>query len=166
VNRKDILEALDQISDARIEKAATPPRKKTGNMYWYSAIAAMLAIAILLGIFLRPKSTTPGQIYDPTWPTGRPTQPTCTTPTTPTTPTVPTWPAYNPSYISPTSPTQSNGQYSFYNLATAEFKWNQGGDMSFTNLSDELTRMQNYLSKSMGQLLKEDENVIFSPLNL
>ena len=72
MNRKDILEALDQISDARIEKAATPPRKKTGNIYWYSAIAAMLAIAILLGIFLRPVSTTPGQIYDPT---GRPTQP-------------------------------------------------------------------------------------------
>ena len=52
MNRKEILEALDAISDTRIEKAAQPPKRKRKNVYWYSGIAAVLAVAILLGIFL------------------------------------------------------------------------------------------------------------------
>lgn len=52
MNRKDILQALEEISDARIEKAAQPPRKKVKMGYWYGGIAAVLAVAILLGIFL------------------------------------------------------------------------------------------------------------------
>lgn len=52
MNRKEILQALDEISDARIEKAAHPPEKKRKNWYWYSGIAAVLVVAIGLGIFL------------------------------------------------------------------------------------------------------------------
>lgn len=52
MNRKEILEALDAISDTRIEKAAQPPKKKAKKLYWYSGIAAVLAVAVLLGIFL------------------------------------------------------------------------------------------------------------------
>ena len=166
MNRKDILEALDQINDDRIAKTETPPKKKARIISWYSGIAAVLAVAVLLGILLRPQQSSPPSIYDPTWPTGRPTQSTQTTQPTYTNPTIPTWPTYNPNYLSPTSPTQSNGQYTFYNLASAEFKWNQGNDMSFADLRNELTQMQNYLSKTMGQLLNSNENVVFSPLNL
>ena len=52
MKREKILQALDEISDAHIEKAATPPKRKRKSIYWYSGIAAVLVIAILLGIFL------------------------------------------------------------------------------------------------------------------
>jgi len=52
MKREKILQALDAISDARIEKAAAPPKRKRKAVYWYSAIAAVLVAAILLGIFL------------------------------------------------------------------------------------------------------------------
>ena len=55
MKREDILEALEEISDARIEKAAQLPKKKVKKLYWYSGIAAVLAVAILLGIFLPGK---------------------------------------------------------------------------------------------------------------
>lgn len=61
MKREDILQALDEISDARIEKAARPPKKKAPKAYWYGGIAAVLAIAILLGIFL-PGGNMPGVI--------------------------------------------------------------------------------------------------------
>lgn len=67
MNRKDILEALNEISDAHIEKTAQPPRKRVSGWYWYSGIAAVLAVAILLGIFL-PGKEPPISIENPSVP--------------------------------------------------------------------------------------------------
>ncbi len=52
MNRKDILQALDEISNARIEKTAHPPRRKVKKIYWYTAVAAALAVVIFVNLFL------------------------------------------------------------------------------------------------------------------
>jgi len=75
MNRKQILEALDEISDNHIRNAANPPKKKVGTVYWYSGIAAVLAIAVLLGVFLSPRTASPGQMLNPTVPTFIPSGP-------------------------------------------------------------------------------------------
>ena len=67
MNRKDILEALNEISDAHIEKTAQPPKKRVSGWYWYSGVAAVLAVAILLGIFL-PGKEPPISIESPSAP--------------------------------------------------------------------------------------------------
>ena len=52
MDREKTLEALEQISDRHIEEAARPPKKKRSA--WISAVAAILAVAICLGIFFGP----------------------------------------------------------------------------------------------------------------
>lgn len=109
MKREDILEALEEISDARIEKAAQLPKKKVKKLYWYSGIAAVLAVAILLGIFL-PGKEPPISIESPSVPSfgnepvpTQPQQPTEDSSTIGYCPGVPTWPtqAQKPS-VAPT----------------------------------------------------------------
>ena len=152
MNRKDILEALDQISDDRIAKAATPPKRKAGSLRWYSGIAAVLAVAVLLGVFYRPQKTPPIQLYDPTWPTGtQATQPTQTPPVTPaTTPTV-----------TPSVPNQ---------LVALNAKTIAGAvypeKSSKTDVSAYLSDLNRYFVRTMEEFLPGSDNAAFSPINL
>lgn len=56
MDREKTLEALEQISDRHIEEAARPPKKTRAA--WISAVAAILAVAICIGIFLGPARIT------------------------------------------------------------------------------------------------------------
>lgn len=62
-----LLRALEQISDEHITQAAT--RRKTHRPYWIGTIAAMLAVAILAGVFLTlPQGTGNNAATEPVIP--------------------------------------------------------------------------------------------------
>lgn len=162
MKRKDILQALDEISDARIEKAAQPPKKKMKKLYWYSGIAAVLAVAILLGIFL-PTGKAPLEMWgsspnievEPTGivtgpvPTYAPTKPTA--PSTPVAPTIPT----KPIVVQPLSQSIAIAQYP------------EKGENN--DVSKDIAGLNYYFNRTIAQFLQENQgndNVTFSPMNL
>lgn len=110
-------EVLEQIDDTYLEEAAKNKTRK--SFYWFGAVAAILVIAILAGIFGNlsriPDSTEPpilqeqtkptGESTDPIEPTQAPTVPPTTDPTQP--PTVP--PVTDPPETQPpTMPTEAD----------------------------------------------------------
>lgn len=56
MNAQDIFDGITDIRDNLIDgaKEAPPKRKHGAKRYWLGAVAAVLALAILVGIFLRP----------------------------------------------------------------------------------------------------------------
>jgi len=54
MNRKQTLQALEEISDKHIAGTQAPPKKK--RAYWLSAVAAALAVAVCVGVFAGPVS--------------------------------------------------------------------------------------------------------------
>ncbi len=167
MNRKDILEALNEISDAHIEKTAQPPKKRVKGWYWYSGIAALLAVAIVLGIFL-PGKEPQISIYNP-GPTGRPVptqlqQPTEDNYTGVDCPGVPTYPtqAQKPT-VAPTKPIDI--QKLSVSIAQAQYP----EESDYVELSKDVAGLRYYFSRTMAQFLQDDQgndNVAFSPMNL
>lgn len=137
MNRKQILEALDEISDSHIKNAATAPKRKGMQLYWYSGVAAVLAIAILLGAFLGPQTAPPSQITDPT---------------VPTYPQVPTFTPSGPRLVSLSGQT----------IAIAEYPAGYVDE----DVSEHLVGFDSYIARTMEQFLQGDENAVFSPMNL
>lgn len=184
MNRNDILDALNEISDARIAKAATPPKTGTGRIYWYSGVAAVLAIAILLGVLLPSWGKLPAQMFNPT--VNPPTLPTFeSTPTqkptvTPTVaPTIaPTLPGQTPASGAPTTaPTQPSVTEPDVTLSTCPGFLSLNSDCHACGIypleskkvevSDYLAELGGYFTRTMRQFLQDDnENTAFSPLNL
>ena len=137
MNRKQILEALDQISDNHIQNAANPPKKKTQKVYWYSGIAAVLAIAVLLGVFLKPQTVPPSQILNPT---------------VPTYPQVPTFTPSGPKLVALSGQTVSEAVYPASSI--------------YDEITVHLGGWDTYFAQTMAQFLQGDENAVFSPMNL
>lgn len=54
MNREQILESLNEISDKSIEKALTPPKRTRRIIFHMGAVAAVLAVAIFVGMFSAP----------------------------------------------------------------------------------------------------------------
>lgn len=140
MNRKQILEALDEIGSARIGKAEHPPKGKARNMYWYSGIAAVLVIAVFLGVFLGPQNP-PAQILDPTQPTGQTEEPSA-----------PHFAPVGPKLVCLSGKTLAGTEYPEYALNV--------------NVEDFLPGVYDYLGKTMEQYLPGTENGAFSPMNL
>ena len=185
MNSKDLLQAMEEISDARIAKAAQPPKRKT--VYWYSAVAAMLVVAILLGVFQQTQ-TPPAYMENPSVPTfstkpkptegpspnfpeptgnhipvyttlpQQPTQPSQPVPTTNCT-VAPTIPVNRPTLS--TTP-------GFVSLSAKEYNWPvYPKESSYVDASQQVNALSNYFAQIMHQCLTGDEdNAAFSPINL
>lgn len=167
MKREEILQALDEISDARIEKAAQPPKKKVKKLYWYSGIAAVLAAAILLGIFL-PGKEPPISIESPSAPSfgNRPVptqQPTennfpSECPSVPARPTQASKPT-----ATPTKPIDVQK----LSVRIAQAQYPEKSD--YVEFSKDVAGLRYYFSRTMAQFLQDDQgndNVAFSPMNL
>lgn len=137
MNRKQILEALDEISDSHIKHAAVPPKRKVKQFYWYGGIAAVLAIAILLGAFLGPQTAPPSQIQNPT---------------VPTYPQVPTFTPSGPRLVSLAGKTIAGSVYPARSI--------------YDEITVQLAGWDTYFTRTMAQFLQGDENTVFSPMNL
>lgn len=167
MNRKDILEALNEISDTHIEKSAQPPKKRVSGWYWYSGVAAALAVAILLGIFL-PGKKPPASLENPSVPSfGN--EPTLTQQPTennfpsecPSVPTRPTQ-AAKPT-VTPTKPVDIQK----LSVSIAQAQYPEKSD--YVELSKDVAGLRYYFSRTMAQFLQDDQgndNVVFSPMNL
>ena len=52
MKREETEQALEQISDRHIQEAINPKRKK--RTVWFSAVAAVAAVAVLIGVLAGP----------------------------------------------------------------------------------------------------------------
>ena len=164
MKREDILQALDEISDARIEKTAQQPKKSVNHWYWYSGVAAVLAVAMLLGIFL-PGKESPVSIENPnvpgfsqeTIPPQNNTEPMVKPTVQPAAPAAPT---------ESTKPTSSVG---IQNLAATIAQAQYPSKSDYVDISKDGAGLRYYFSRTMSQFLQDDQgnkNVAFSPMNL
>lgn len=187
-------EVLEQIDDTYLEEAAKNKTRK--SFYWFGAVAAILVIAILAGIFGNlsriPDSTEPPILQEQTKPTGESTDPIEPTqaPTVPpmTDPPATTPPTTDPPETQlPTMPTEAEspefdpGNPSIGLLAAPRYpkmeKYPQGENESYNAWWE--SQMEQYdqprgyadsldtfFADSIALLLQGEGNQVYSPVNV
>lgn len=154
--KKKIEQAMDRVSDSYIAEAAASKKKKRYPFY-ISAIAAVLAVVIAAGIFLRPMEEPITMREGSTTPTGAPLP-------VPGTPTPPSYQVTSlksaPSYPEMVQHPADDTDYQEYEQWRNSFNAQHGQPEGY---ADSLT---DFFKRSIPEFLSGEGNQAYSPINL
>ena len=156
----EILHTLEYIDADLIEAAEAVPKKRSARPYWVSAIAAVLILAVGLGIAF-------GGSGAPTVPTNPPQLGSIPT----TGPLIPTNPPLTYLLAAPVYPEmvacpnpRDYPDYKDYDLAYTA--WRQSQNQQYAQPQGYADSLKNFFHSSMAQFLQGDDNSAYSPVNV
>ena len=160
MNDSETLHALEYIDADLIEAAEAAPKKRHSRPYWFAAIAAVLILAIGLGIAF-------GGSGAPTVPTNPPQLGSIPT----TGPFIPTNPPLTYLLAAPVYPEMAARpnpsdfpDYKDYDLAYTA--WRQSQNQQYAQPQGYADSLKNFFHSSMAQFLQGEGNTAYSPVNV
>ena len=155
----EILHTLEYIDADLIEAAEAAPKKRSARPYWVSAIAAVLILAVGLGIAFGGGA--------PTVPTNPPQLGSIPT----TGPLIPTNPLLTHLLAAPVYPEMAAcpnprdyPDYKDYDLAYTA--WRQSQNQQYAQPQGYADSLKNFFHSSMAQFLQGEDNAAYSPVNV
>ena len=159
MNDKEILHALEYIDADLIEVAETAPKKRSARPYWFTAIAAILILAIGFGT-----------VFGGSVPTA-PTDPIQLGSTPTTVPYSPTLPSLSYLLASPIYPKmaacpniQDYADYQDYDLAYTA--WRNSQSQQYAQPRGYADSLEAFFHASIREFLRGEGNTIYSPVNV
>ena len=156
----EILHTLEYIDSDLIEAAEAVPKKRSARHYWFTVIAAVLILAVGLGIAF-------GGGGAPTVPTNPPQLGSIPT----TGPLIPTNPPLTYLLAAPVYPEMAARpnpsdfpDYKDYDLAYTA--WRQSQNQQYAQPQGYADSLKNFFHSSMAQFLQGDDNSAYSPVNV